>query len=73
MFASNYRNSESIYSFEVLTTVRKNFILRVSGYLDLPLVIEKIDLSVKFLLRDCQRNGQNIKFGVGKEFACRGF
>lgn len=38
----NYRNCEAIYLFEVLRTVRKNSILYAAGFLDLPLIIEKI-------------------------------
>ena len=34
--------------FEVLTIVTSSFILDVTGFLDLPLEIEKIDLSVVF-------------------------
>ena len=34
-------------SFKVLTTVKKNTILRVARFLDLPLVNEMIDLSFK--------------------------
>lgn len=33
---------DTMYSFEVLTVVIKNPNLHVAGYLDLPLVIEKI-------------------------------
>ena len=31
----------------------KNFISNVVGFLDLPLVIEKIDLNLAFVLRNC--------------------
>ena len=43
VLASNYQSCETMYSLEVLTTVRKNFILHVPGFLDLPLVIEEIE------------------------------
>ena len=50
---SNYRNCETIYSFEALTFVRKYSYLRVTGSCIMPLVIEKINLSLKFVLRNC--------------------
>lgn len=41
---SNYRNCDTMYAF-VLTTVIRSSILNVTGYLDVPLVTEKNDLS----------------------------
>ena len=34
---------KAMYSFEVLPTVRKNSILHLAGFLDLTLVIQKVD------------------------------
>ena len=42
-----------LYSFEVFTIVTKNFILHEAETLDLSLLIEKIDVSVRFVLHDC--------------------
>ena len=44
---SNYQNSETMVLSKVLTIVLKNYSLQVAGFLDLPLVIEKIDLSLQ--------------------------
>lgn len=44
---SNYQNSETMVLSKVLTFVLKNYNLQVAGFLDLPLVIEKIDLSLQ--------------------------
>ena len=46
----NYRISEDLYSFEVLKTVRKNSILHVAGFLNLPLIIENIGLSLRLFV-----------------------
>ena len=45
-----YRITEAVKPHKHLkcyVTIRKNFILYVAGFLDLPLVIEKIDLNLK--------------------------
>ena len=41
----------------------------VAGFLDLPGMIEKIYLSLRFMMNNYQRNGKNIKCHIGKEFA----
>ena len=50
---SNYQNCKTVYLFGVLGIVKKNSILHVAEFLDMPLIIEKIDLSLRFVLRDC--------------------
>ena len=50
---SNYQKCKTVYLFEVLGIVKKNSILHVAEFLDMPLVIEKIDLGLRFVLRDC--------------------
>ena len=51
--ASNYQNCDTVCSLQELTIVTSNTTLHAAGFLDLPLVIEKIDLSVKICLEIC--------------------
>lgn len=51
--ASNYRNCETVYSFEVLAIATKNSISHIVGILDVSLVTEKTDLSLRFVLPNC--------------------
>lgn len=46
--------------FEVLASATKDIISRVAGILDLPLVFEKTDMSLRSLLPDCNESMQNI-------------
>ena len=63
----SYSNCETVYTFKVSTIVTKNTFLH-KGFLHLPLVIERIDLFLRLVLNDCQRNGKNIMFHMGKKF-----
>ena len=47
---SNYGSCETTYSFKMLRTIGKNFILHAAGFLDLHLVIEKTDLNSKLFV-----------------------
>ena len=42
-------------------------------FLDLHLVIEKIDFSLRFVLRNCQRNSKNIKAALARTFSAQVF
>ena len=60
-----YQYCNTVYPFEVLTIVTRNSILHVTRQSWL-----KIDLSLRFALRDSQRNGTNSKYYIDKEFIC---
>ena len=45
----------------VLTIVKKKPSLHVTGYIDLFFLIEKINSSLRFVLHNCQRNGESSK------------